>query len=74
MPNYLIENDNIHKNEVQEIRWSDKYFKISKLIFQNSNVKNVCKNVKNQQVATLSILSLTVSVILIPSLKVIGQF
>ena len=57
-------------------------------IKQLFNVKNVCKNVKNQhvinwtyglfgknyRVATLFTFSLTVSGIIIPSLKVIGQF
>ena len=57
-------------------------------IGQLFHVKNVCKNVKNQhvlnwtygllgknyRVATLSTFYLTVSGIIIPSLKVIGQF
>ena len=58
-------NDNIHKKEVQLIRWSDKYlqFRVATSIteYQNNlpkfmekkqlfHVKNVCKNVKNQQV------------------------
>ncbi len=57
-------NDNIHKNEVQPIRWSDKYwqYRVAANIKECQNnlpkfmekrklfhVKNV-KNVKNQQV------------------------
>ena len=58
-------NDKIHKNEVQQSRWSDEYwqYRVAANIteYQNNlpkfmekrqlfNVKNVCKNVKNQQV------------------------
>ena len=58
-------NDNIHKNDVQQIRWSDEYwqYRVAANIteYQNNlpkfmekkqlfHVKNVCKNVKNQQV------------------------
>ena len=58
-------NDNIHKNEVQQIRWSDEYwqYRVAANIIEYQNnlpkfmekkqlfhVKNVCKNVKNQQV------------------------
>ena len=58
-------NDNIHKNKVQQIRWSDEYwqYRVAANIIEYQNnlpkfiekkqlfhVKNVCKNVKNQQV------------------------
>ncbi len=63
--NNINKNDNIHKNEVQQIRWSDEYwqYRVAANITQYQNnlqkfmeikqlfhVKNVCKNVKNQQV------------------------
>ncbi len=55
-------NDNIHKNEVQQIRWSDEYwqYRVAANIteYQNNllkfmekkqlfHVKNVCKNAKS---------------------------
>ncbi len=58
-------NDNIHKNEKQQVRWTDEYwqFRVAANITEYQNnlpkfmkkrqlfyVKNVCKNVKNQQV------------------------
>ena len=56
---HRTENENIHKNEVQQIRWSDEYwqYRVAANIteFQNNlpkfmdkkqlfHVKNVCKN------------------------------
>ena len=61
----INKNDNIHKNKVQQIRWSDEYWQYrvaaNTIEYQNNllkfmekkqlfQVKNVCKNVKNQQV------------------------
>ena len=74
--------------ELTKLFSQDLLLEVETSMTTSEKAKNVCKNVKNHhvlnwtyglfgknyRVATLSTFSLTVSGIIIPSLKVIGQF